>query len=540
MNASPIPAHGSAPEKPWSNLYPTSVANFVLDQQMTLATMLEDSACAYGSRTALTYEGRTWSFHELARYAGAFSRLLRAHGLERGDRVALALPNRPEYVVALFGTLLAGGVVVQVNHRYPRNEIERILDDCQAAVVVATASTATTCATGSPDFLGRIFIRVGTTGELTEPHASAFEDAAAFLDQPMPDHAIAPDDLAVLQYTGGTTGAAKGVMLTHRNLAANVQQRCAITYDLLELPPNAKTVNVLPMCHVFGLTAVTLSAIRCGMNQILLSTFDPARVLDILATEQPFVFTGVPTMYTALMRAPGIDEAGLDKVTIYNSAGAGFPLEHLRRFEQLTGGRIIEGFGISEASPSTHVNPLFTERRIGSVGIPLPSTDVRIVDRDGGGTDPLPTGEVGEMLIRGPQIMRGYWNQPEQTAEALRDGWLATGDLAHMDADGFFYIDGRKKDMIVAGGFNVYPAEIEQILARYPGVIESAVVGKPDLYRGETVYAFIVHEPGQTIDPSDLDAHCRSLLAGYKVPTEYRFVDSLPRTAVGKIAKNKL
>lgn len=524
--------------QPWRSLYPAPVRNFALAQELTLAGLLDDSAAAHSTRTALTFEGQTWTFRELKQHASACAHLLRAHGIRSGERVAIALPNRPEYVFALFGTILAGGIAVQVNHRYPKHEIERILDDCQPSVVVSTDATAQACNTGDPDFLGRVFVRVGQRSQPSE--SLPFNLIEDYLEQPDLGTRITPSDTAVLQYTGGTTGEAKGVVLTHHNLTANVQQRGAVTYDRLPLPPGAKTVNVLPMCHVYGLTAVTLTAIHFGMNQILLPQFDPHEVLEVIASERPFVFTGVPTMYTALMRTPGVADAGLDDVAVYNSAGAGFPVEQMDRFERLTGARIIEGFGISEASPSTHINPPFADRRIGSVGVPLPMTDVRIVDRDGSGIEPLPVGEVGEMLIRGPQVMHGYWNRPEQSAQALRDGWLVTGDLAHMDEDGFFFIDGRKKEMIITGGFNVYPAEIEQVLVRFPGVVETAVVGLHDPHHGETVCAFVVGEPDCDVNATDLEKHCREYLAGYKVPREYRFIDALPRTPVGKIAKNQL
>lgn len=509
---------------------------------MSLIDLLHSSRDRYADQTALTFEDRTWTFDELSVQSHAFAHLLAEHGFGRGDRLAIILPNRPEYVFALFGTVIAGGIVVQVNHRYPAEEMRRILDDAGASMVITTDETLDRCAPrDGQSFLGRPVIRVDT-----EPnHPAGLRGIACgsvrdFLQRPPLTVAVDSSDVAVLQYTGGTTGAAKGVMLTHRNLIANIEQRFAVTYALFDLPDNAKTVNVLPMCHVYGLTCVTLTSVRGGMNQILIPEFDAKAVLEVIKSQRPAVFTGVPTMYMAMGRTPGVDASGLDQVTIYNSAGAGFPLEQLEQFETKTGGRIIEGFGISEASPSTHLNPVFSDRRVGSIGIPMPLTDVRIVDRDGHDTTPLPVGEVGEMIIRGPQVMTGYWNQPALTDAALREGWLLTGDLAHMDEDGYFYIDGRKKEMIVTSGFNVYPAEVEQVLARYPGILEAAVIGVPDPYRGETVCAYLVHDPDRPVAETELDEHCRRFLVGYKVPREYRFVPALPRTPVGKIAKNKL
>ncbi|RZL79040.1 MAG: long-chain fatty acid--CoA ligase [Rhodococcus sp. (in: high G+C Gram-positive bacteria)] len=529
-------------DQPWTSLYPATVDELDIPTGMSLIDLLHSSRDRYADQTALTFEDRTWTFDELSVQSHAFAHLLAEHGFGRGDRLAIILPNRPEYVFALFGTVIAGGIVVQVNHRYPAEEMRRILDDAGASMVITTDETLDRCAPrDGQSFLGRPVIRVDT-----EPnHPAGLRGIACgsvrdFLQRPPLTVAVDSSDVAVLQYTGGTTGAAKGVMLTHRNLIANIEQRFAVTYALFDLPDNAKTVNVLPMCHVYGLTCVTLTSVRGGMNQILIPEFDAKAVLEVIKSQRPAVFTGVPTMYMAMGRTPGVDASGLDQVTIYNSAGAGFPLEQLEQFETKTGGRIIEGFGISEASPSTHLNPVFSDRRVGSIGIPMPLTDVRIVDRDGHDTTPLPVGEVGEMIIRGPQVMTGYWNQPALTDAALREGWLLTGDLAHMDEDGYFYIDGRKKEMIVTSGFNVYPAEVEQVLARYPGILEAAVIGVPDPYRGETVCAYLVHDPDRPVAETELDEHCRRFLVGYKVPREYRFVPALPRTPVGKIAKNKL
>ncbi|MDQ1060729.1 long-chain acyl-CoA synthetase [Arthrobacter globiformis] len=528
-------------DRPWTHLYPPSVQAMQSIPETTLGELLSLSRERFANRVAMTFEGRTWSFQDLHRQAHALARLLINQGLTRGDRVAVVLPNRPEYVAAIFGIVLAGGIVVQVNCRYPAEEIRRILEDSGAAIVVATGEAAQRCSPGETEFLGRKLIRVDTAGESSPalpgtPYTRLEEYLGLEPLQPASD----PSDVAVLQYTGGTTGAAKGVMLTHRNLIANVEQRFAVTYGLLDVPEGAKTVNVLPMCHVFALTAVTLLAVRSGMNQLLIQDFRAAEMLTTIRDEKPYVFSGVPTMYTALNREPGVGTSGLDAVAIYNSAGAGFPLEQIEQFERNSGGRIIEGFGISEASPSTHLNPLFAPRKVGSIGIPLPLTDVRVVHQDGGNLEELPVGEIGEMIVRGPQVMKGYWNRPEQTAETLRDGWLLTGDLATMDEEGYFFIVGRKKEMIVTSGFNVYPAEVEQILTKFPGMLEAAVVGRDDEYRGEKVIAYITLEPGLSVTDEELDAHCRKHLAGYKVPREYIRLDRLPRTPVGKIAKNEL
>jgi long-chain acyl-CoA synthetase len=348
------------------------------------------------------------------------------------------------------------------------------------------------------------------------------------------------DEVAVIQYTGGTTGSPKGVMLTHRNIRSNIEQRLRLTFDTIDVPAGAKVVNVLPMSHVYGLTCVTLMAVRTGMNQLILPRFDVVRVLETIRDECPFAFSGVPTMYTAFLRREDLHEYGLDDVTVFNSAGAGLPSSQVVEFERRTGARIIDGFGISEASPTTHANPLYLDRRLGSAGIPLPFTDAKVVDSDDPELRPLPAGEVGELAVSGPQVMKGYWRQPELTAETLRAGWLMTGDLARIDEDGFVYIVGRRKDVIIASGLNVYPAEVEQAIGRFPGILEVAVTGVHDDYRGETVKAFIVLRDGVSATEQQIIDHCHEHLASFKVPRVIEFRPGLPRTPVGKIDRLKL
>ncbi len=537
--------------EPWKKLYPPSVASFRLEGPLTAARLLDEAVTRHGDRTALTFGAQTMSFVDVDRHARAFAAMLAHEGLRPGDRVAICLPNRPEYVVTLLGSMLAGMQAVQVNYRYPAIEIDKLLQDCEPSFVVALRETAEKCGTGADGFLGYRFLEVTRPGQdgfadvSSSDRVLPFERFRQFLDVPIPDVPDAQQSVGVLQYTGGTTGMPKGVELTQGNLVANVLARSALTYDLMDIPEGAVSINVLPMGHAYGLTSVTLVGLRCGLNQILFETFDAGKILATIRERTPYVFTGVPTMYLDLLRQPDIETSGLEKVTIFNAGGSGFPLEHIQRFEALTGGRIVEGYGMSEASPTTHINPSFVERRIGSVGIPLPLTEARIIDMELGVSadelTPLPANTVGELLIRGPQVMRGYRGRPAETAAALRDGWLFTGDLAHYDEDGFFYIDGRKKEMVVSGGFNVYPAEVERVLTEYPGVIEAAAVGLPDDFRGEVLAAFVVTEPRvPAITAEDLEEHCRRNLAAYKVPVTLRLVGDLPRTAVGKINKRSL
>jgi len=349
------------------------------------------------------------------------------------------------------------------------------------------------------------------------------------------------EDVAALQYTGGTTGVSKGAMLTHRNLVANLQQ----TIDVFVRDPagfaKSRILGVLPFFHIYGLTCVMLFGIRLGINQILLPRFDVSEVLQAFERERPALFPGVPTMYMGLL-ASGADlrKHRLHEVRIFNSGGAALPVNLKRSFEEKTGRPLFEGYGLSEASPVTHNNPPFLgEGREGSIGIPIPSTDARIVDVATGEED-LPIGEAGELIVSGPQVMKGYWNMPGETAQALRNGWLYTGDIARMDEDGYFYIVDRKKDMIVASGYNVYPREVEEVLFEHPGVAEAVAVGVPDEYRGESVKAFVVKRSGSGLTEDELIAFCKERLAAYKVPKAVEFRNELPKSTVGKLLRRVL
>jgi long-chain acyl-CoA synthetase len=512
--------------RPWERLYPPeALADLGVDGR-ALPELLADTVARTPDATAITYEGRRWTFDEMGRLVGQLAWRLVADGLRPGGRVAIMLPNCPEYVISLFATWTAGGTVVQINPRYVRGEAEQILLDSGAGVMVTTPEIA--------ERLGEVASSRKTLLVDADPAVAerALELALLAAEQRV---RVAAAPVAVIQYTGGTTGVPKGVSLTHRNILANIEQRLRLTFDTVQVPRGATVVNVLPMSHVYGLTCVTLMAVRTGMNQLILSRFDAQQVLETIRDEEPFAFSGVPTMYAGFLRRSDLAEYRLDRVAVFNSAGAGLPAAQVAEFEQRTGARIVDGFGISEASPTTHANPLYLERRLGSAGIPLPFTDVKVVDSTHQSLDPLPTGEVGELAISGPQVMQGYWGRPDLTAETLRDGWLLTGDLARIDEDGYVYIVGRLKDVIIASGLNVYPAEVEQVIGRIPGVTEVAVVGVPDDYRGETIKAYVVLRPGAELTVDEIVAHCNEHLARFKVPRLVELRTGLPRTPVGKI-----
>jgi long-chain acyl-CoA synthetase len=348
----------------------------------------------------------------------------------------------------------------------------------------------------------------------------------------------AKEDMAVLQYTGGTTGRSKGAMLTHYNLVANTVQSAA-TATVKTNVGKERVLGMISLFHVYGMTSAMNLTFYNGGNLILMPRFDVSQAVKVIEKTKPTIFPGVPTMYIALLNYYRKAPFDLSSLTTCTSGSAPLPEEIMNRFNQISGTAVAEGFGLSEASPVTHRNPVEGLQKIGSIGIPVPNTDAKIVD-SALGEEALPTGEVGELIIKGPQIMKGYLGLPEETAHALRDGWLYTGDLARMDEDGFFYIVGRKKDMIIASGYNVYPVEIENVLYTHPKILEAAVVGVPDKYRGETIQAVIVPKDTETVSKEEIIQFCRKYLSAYKIPRRITFVDELPKTAVGKILKRTL
>jgi long-chain acyl-CoA synthetase len=356
----------------------------------------------------------------------------------------------------------------------------------------------------------------------------------------VPEVEIDPqEDLSSIQYTGGTTGISKGAMLTHANLLGGVKQ----TMDLLiddpaAFPENGKVIAVAPFFHIFGMTMVLLFGLRMGWNLLTVPRFQPDVVMEMIRDEEPVMLPGVATLFVALYNYPDMESYGLDKVMLYTSGGASVPLGLLRSFERRTGRAIWEGYGLSEGAPATF-NTYLRGSVGGSIGIPIPGTDVKIMDIETG-EEEMPAGEPGELILKGPQVMRGYWQMPEETANTLRDGWLYTGDIARMDDDGYLYIVDRKKEVINASGFKVYPREVEEVLYEHPEVVEGVAVGVPDEYRGETVKVFVVKKEGSSLKEEDLIAHCKDNLAPYKVPQFVEFREELPKSAVGKLLKRVL
>ena len=538
---------------PWYTHYDPGVPKEA-PRPWLLTDLLRENARRYPHKEALEFLGRSLNYRNLWQQVEAFAKGLQEAGLKPGDRVAIMLPNSPQFVIAFYGTLLAGGVAVNTNPMYTPRELGHQLRDSGARVLVildlllpryqevkAEAPVEVLVRTGIQDYLPfpkNLLYPLMLKRKGQAPRSLEGTPWRAFLKpgnpQPVP---LDLDDLALLQYTGGTTGVAKGAMLTHRNLSSNALQVRSWIPDFQE--GEEVVLGAIPFFHVYGMTVAMNLALLGAAKLVLLPRPEIKPIVEAIEKHRVTLFPGVPTLYVAFNNFPGIEKRNVKSIRICLSGAAPLPVEVAKRFEEITGARLLEGYGLSEASPVTHSNPVQGEIKKGSIGMPLPSVDAKVVDEEG---QEVPIGEVGELVVKGPNIMKGYWNRPEETQKALQDGWLFTGDMARMDQDGYFYIVDRKKDMIIAGGYNIYPREVEEILYQHEAVQEAAVVGVPDPYRGETVAAFIVLKEAYRgkVTEKDIETFCRQNLAAYKVPRIIEFRDSLPKTSVGKILKREL
>jgi len=552
-------------DRPWYAHWPTGVPKSLTYPKAPLHQLLRDAAKAHGDTTATMFYGATLTYRELDEKADRFATGLRKIGVKKGDRVALMLPNLPAYIIAFFGVLRAGGTVVQTNPTYTPRELVELWSDAGATVVVALDIFLPNALKAKPETMVKHVVVVDAKDFLPgllavlypikkkkdlkkaghyplvvpeEPWILAFTDLVATKAEPGKEPPTDPDkDVAVLQYTGGTTGTPKGAMLTHANLFANVLQGVAWIPHM----EHERFLAAIPMFHVFGLTVAMLIPIRMGATMILYpNPREIGAVLKVITKSKPTIFPGVPTMYVAMLNHPKLGRADLHSVRVCLSGAAPLPLEVKRKWDTATGGRLVEGYGLSEASPITHANPLTEDGLVKEcIGLPFPDTDCRIVDVETG-TREMPRGEPGELTIKGPQVMKGYWGQKEETEQVLRDGWLYTGDVAKIDEDGYFHIVERKKDLIIASGYNVYPREVEEVLFQHPAVQEAAAVGIPDAYRGETVKAFVVLKTGKTATEAEIVAFCKERLAPFKVPKQVEFRKDLPKSLVGKVLRRTL
>jgi long-chain acyl-CoA synthetase len=525
-------------KRPWLSIYGGKLSDKPIEGSLT--EFLEEAVGKYQDHIALTQGVHRVSYRGLLDLTEKMAAALSEAGVKKGDRVGLMLPNCPEYVIGFFGAMRIGATATQVNPLYVGRELEHIFNNSGSETVIVHAMMYGKVKDVQRHTALERVIVVGEPEDGLQDDDTPFDDFLSSASGSAPEVEINPhEDLASIQYTGGTTGVSKGAMLTHANLLGGVQQ----TIDLLiedpsNFPENGRVVAVAPFFHIFGMTMVLLFGFRHGWNLLLVPKFQPDEMMQLIKREKPIMLAGVATLYMALHSYPDMEEYGLDEVLLYTSGGAGVPVGLLNSFKRRTGRDIWEGYGLSEGAPVSF-NTYLKGSVGGSIGVPIPGTDVRIVDTETGEKE-MPFGEPGELAVKGPQVMKGYWQMPEETAKTLRDDWLHTGDIARMDEEGYFYIVDRKKDMINASGFKVYPREVEEVLYQHEEVVEAVAVGVPDEYRGETVKAFVVRKPGSTVTEEELVSYCKENLAPYKVPKLLEFRDELPKSAVGKLLRRVL
>jgi long-chain acyl-CoA synthetase len=548
-----------AAQAPWLAAYPEGVDWFAALPEQSLPQFFDAAVARFGANPFVDFLGRKYSYREIAGLVARAAKGLQDLGVAKGTRVGLFLPNSPYFVICYYAILKAGGTVVNFNPLYAEAEIRHLVEDSGAEIMI-TLDLARLYPAVAP-MLGRgqlrhlVICRMAgclpfpknylfpvVKRKEVAPHPSDPEhvDFAALIanDGQLEAPAIDPRrDIAVLQYTGGTTGIPKGAMLTHFNLVANAIQ-CRLWMSGLG-SGHEKVLAVLPFFHVFAMTACMNHGISIGAELIILPRFELDMLLKTIDRKKPTIFHAVPTIYTAINNCPNVGDYDLSSIKACISGGAPLPLEVKSQFERLTGCRLVEGYGMSESSPVATCGPLDGRAKAGSVGLPVPGTRIEIVDIE----DPdrvLPIGEKGEVCIIGPQVMAGYWNKPEETAAALRGGRLHTGDVGHMDAEGYTYLVDRIKDMILCGGYNVYPRNVEEAIYQHPAVGECVVIGIPDPYRGQSVKAFIAPVTNTKLIESEILEFLRDKLSAFEMPKEIEFRAGLPKTAVGKLSKKAL
>jgi len=545
--------------RPWLKHYEPDVPYTLAYPSQPLFRFLDTAARHHPHTRAIVFYDRALTYRELSDAVNRLANALIQLGVKKGDRVALLLPNSPQMVMAYYAALKAGAVVVSLNPLFNADELGHQLNDSGAETIIALSvfyPLVRMVRAGTP--LQRVIltnikeyfsplrralfqiVREGREGhriDVRDARATfALQDLLARASNAPPTIDVSPNDLALIQYSSGTTDVSKGVMLTHANIVANTAQ---VRHWITDVDEGAeRMLGVLPFSHSYGMTAAMNVGISIAATLILLPTFSTREVLNTIARYRPTLFPGVPTMYVAINHFPNVRKYGLKSIRACVSGAAPLPVEVQEEFEKLTRGKLVEGYGLTEASPVTHANPIYGQRKTGSIGIPLPDTDAKIVDLQTGAD--APSGTIGELAVRGPQVMRGYWNRPDDTAQVLRDGWLFTGDLARMDEDGYFQIIDRKKDMILAGAFNVYPRDVEEVLYENPKVLEVAVAGVPPESGQQFVKAYVVLRKGEVATPEEFIEYCRMRLNESAVPRLVEFRDQLPKTFVGKVFKRKL
>ncbi|WP_045216274.1 long-chain-fatty-acid--CoA ligase [Desulfonatronovibrio magnus] len=545
--------------RPWLENYDPAVNPKQDYEEVPVYEYMDRIAARYPNRKAIVFNNWKISYKKLKELSETVAANLRSYGMNPGDRVAIMLPNLPQTIIAYWGVLKAGGAVVMTNPLYMEKEMVHHFTDSQAKFLITLDLLWPKISTLLPRLpLQKVFItRIPDCLRfpLTFLYKIKMHREKKVPDIPYDNNRFIPwkklvrkgevyikynpdphNDLAALQYTGGTTGVSKGVMLTHYNLSCNVKQAVAILHDV---GPENTVLGLLPYFHIYGLTVCVNFATAIGATLAPYPRFVPREVLKAIQKVQPTIFPCAPAVFMALLQQKDINKFDLSSINYCVSGSAPIPVEIIEKFKKMTGAEIIEGYGLTEASPITHLNPLRGKRKPGSIGMPFPDTDAAIVDMELG-TVKLPPGKIGELVIKGPQVMKGYWNRPDETAGAVRNNWLYTGDIAYMDEEGYFYIVDRKKDLIITGGYNVYPREIDEVLHEHPRVKEAVAVGIPNETRGELIKAFIVPKDGENVTKADIISFCREKLAGFKVPKQVEFRDELPKTIVGKVLRRAL
>ena len=546
----------------WTANYPPGVPETYDYPVVPVTQFLDDAARNYANAPALDFMGNRLTFAQLKQQVDRFASALKTLGVGKGTPVGLVLPNLPQNVIAYYAALRLGGIVIENNPMYTERELQHQLEDAGVEVLITLDQFYAKVKAIRPELpklreivVTNVFDAMHGLKALIGPMTKKGKEAMAPVSKAEPvrfwkdvlksasgsvqQAQLDPKtDLALLQDTGGTTGVSKGVMLTHYNLVANAWQNRVWLTDMQ--PGKEIGIAALPLFHSYGQTiCMNLSTLCAGLLVLIPNPRDIKNLLREIDRTKPTLFPGVPTLYVNLLNHPDLKNYKLDSIRVCVSGAAPLPVEVQQQWEKVTGGKLVEGYGLSETSPSTHANAIYGKRKPGAIGLPLPDTDCMLVDVD----DPtkiVPPPGPGELVIKGPQVMQGYWNRPDETAEVLKDGWLYTGDIAEVDDEGYFKIVDRKKDMIIVGGFNVYPRDVEEILYQNPKILEAAVIGIRDKKSGETVKAFIVLKSGQTATEDEIEAFCRERLTAYKVPKLYEFRKDLPKTMVGKVLRRAL
>ncbi len=549
--------------KLWHKKYEAGVPTSLDYPDRSLPAMLSHSAARFPSNTAIIFNNKRLTYAELNDQVNRLATALQGMGVGKGTAVAIYMPNLPQTVISFFAVLRLGAVAVMTNPLYTSREIQHQWTDAGVTVAIMLDFLYEGRVKAIRKELGVEHYIIGSIPEYlgfplnliaplklkranppmiakveSGPGIHRFKATVRNTTPTVTTDAPALDDLALLQYTGGTTGVSKGAMLTHRSVAANVVQISLWNPSIKE--GEEVVVACLPFFHIYGLTVVMLMAVNAGVAMVLIpNPRDVGSIVKGIVKNKATMCPAVPAMYQGINKFPNVESFDLSTLGVCMSGSAPLPVEVLEEFERRTGAKITEGYGLTESSPVIHSNPCYGERKIGSIGIPLPDTDVKIVDLEDGVTE-KEVGEPGELIASGPQMFAGYWNRADETAATLKNGWLYTGDIAKMDEDGFFFIVGRKKDMILASGYNVYPDEIDRVLMGHPDILESATIGIPDEKRGETVKSFVVLHAGHSLSEDDVVAYCKENLAVYKIPKQIEFRDSLPKSTVLKILRREL